>query len=152
MNHQSRILVSEARDNVGAGRVRLLSGGYTDALRPECEQLELLAHPAVRSQLANTRPDYTYVAAVGVDGTQANNQEPAAFGYQNQQSKANLIQSTHLAWAQRLMILAQSSHYSRDCAQPITATSPPTNLMEQTNESCAIAKIVGITLAANRKH
>lgn len=152
MNPQSRILVTGARGMVGSAIVRRLRAeGYTNVLSPGREQLDLLDQTVVRSYLADTRPDYIYIAAAKVGGIQANNLYRADFLYQNLQIEANLIHSAHLAGVQRLMFLASSCVYPRDCPQPIKEEALLTGPLEQTNEPYAIAKIAGIKLAENYK-
>jgi GDP-L-fucose synthase len=68
--------------------------------------------------------------------------------------EANLIHGAHLAGVQRLMFLASSCIYPRDCAQPIKEEYLLTGPLESTNEPYAIAKIAGVKLTEsyNRQH
>ncbi len=155
MNKSSRILVAGARGMVGSAIVRRLqAAGYTDLLAPARTELDLLDQPAVRTYLARTRPEYIFVAAAKVGGIQANNQFRADFLYENLQIEANLIHGAHVAGVQRMMFLASSCIYPRDCPQPIREDYLLTGPLEQTNEPYAIAKIAGIKLAEsyNRQH
>lgn len=148
MNKASRILVAGARGMVGSAIVRRLqAAGYTDVLTPARADLDLLDQPAVHAYLARTQPAYIFVAAAKVGGIQANNQFRADFLYQNLQIEANLIHGAHLAGVQRMMFLASSCIYPRDCPQPIREDYLLTGPLEQTNEPYAIAKIAGIKLA-----
>jgi GDP-L-fucose synthase len=148
MDKSSRILVAGARGMVGSAIARRLqAGGYADLLTPARAQLDLLDQPAVHAYLARTRPTYIFVAAAKVGGIQANNQFRADFLYQNLQIEANLIHGAHLAGVQRMMFLASSCIYPRDCPQPIREDYLLTGPLEPTNEPYAIAKIAGIKLA-----
>jgi GDP-L-fucose synthase len=152
MSPQSRILVAGARGMVGSAIVRrLLAGGYMNVLSPRREQLDLLDQAAVRTYLVDTQPDYMFIAAAKVGGIQANNQYRAEFLYQNLQIEANLIHGAHLAGVQRLMFLASSCVYPRDCPQPIKEEYLLTGPLEPTNEPYAIAKIAGIKLTESYK-
>jgi GDP-L-fucose synthase len=155
MNKSSRILVAGARGMVGSALVRRLqAAGYTDVLAPVRAELDLLDQPAVHTYLARTQPAYIFVAAAKVGGIQANNQFRADFLYQNLQIEANLIHGAHMAGVQRMMFLASSCIYPRDCPQPIREDYLLTGPLEPTNEPYAIAKIAGIKLAEsyNRQH
>ncbi len=98
------------------------------------------------SYLADTRPDFIFVAAAKVGGIQANNTYRADFIYQNLAIETNLIHGAHLADVQRLMFLGSSCIYPRDCPQPIKEEYLLTGPLEPTNEPYAIAKIAGIKL------
>ena len=153
MNHRASILVAGARGMVGSAIVRrLLGAGYANVLSPGREQLDLLDQAAVRSYLAEARPDYIFISAAKVGGIQANNQYRADFIYQNLQIEANLIHGAHLAGVQRLMFLGSSCVYPRDCPQPIKEEYLLTGPLEPTNEAYAIAKIAGIKLAESYNH
>ena len=153
MNHNARILVAGGRGMVGSAIVRRLhAGGYTNVLSPGHEQLDLLDPLAVRYYVAQARPEYIFIAAAKVGGIQANNQYRADFLYQNLQIEANMIHSAHLAGVQRLMFLASSCVYPRDCPQPIKEEYLLTGPLESTNEPYAIAKIAGIKLAESYNH
>jgi GDP-L-fucose synthase len=148
MKQRARVLVAGARGMVGSAIVRrLLAGGYTEVLSPGRAQLDLLDQAAVHTYLAEARPDYIFIAAAKVGGIQANNLHRADFLYQNLQIEANLIHGAHLAGVQRLMFLASSCVYPRECPQPIKEEYLLTGPLEPTNEPYAIAKIAGIKLA-----
>ena len=126
---------------------RLLSSGYTNLLTRTHAELDLLDQRAVHEFLGHERPDYVFVAAAKVGGIQANNVYRADFLYQNLVIESNLIHGAHLAGVQRLMFLASSCIYPRDCPQPIKEEYLLTGPLEPTNEPYAIAKIAGIKLA-----
>jgi GDP-L-fucose synthase len=125
---------------------RLRSGGYTNLVTRTRDELDLLDQRAVHAFLNEVRPDYIFVAAAKVGGIQANNLYRANFLYENLAIEANLIHGAHLAGVQRLMFLASSCIYPRDCPQPIQENYLLTGPLEQTNEPYAIAKIAGIKL------
>jgi GDP-L-fucose synthase len=108
----------------------------------------------VRSFLADTKPDYIFIAAAKVGGIQANNLYRADFLYENLVIECNLIHGAHQAGIQRLMFLGSSCIYPRDCPQPIKEEYLLSGPLEPTNEPYAIAKIAGIKLCEsyNRQH
>ena len=150
MEHSAKIFVAGHRGMVGSAIIRRLqAGGYTNLLTRTHAQLDLLDQHAVNELLAQERPDYIFIAAAKVGGIQANNVYRADFLYQNLTIEANLIHGAHLAGVQRLMFLASSCIYPRDCQQPIKEEYLLTGPLEPTNEPYAIAKIAGIKLAEN---
>jgi GDP-L-fucose synthase len=155
LDKTAKIYVAGHRGMVGSALVRRLqAGGYPNiAVRTRAE-LDLLDQHAVHAFLAEEKPDYLFIAAAKVGGIQANNQYRADFIYQNLAIEANLIHGAHLAGVQRLMFLASSCIYPRDCPQPIREDYLLTGPLEPTNEPYAIAKIAGIKLAEsyNRQH
>ena len=147
MKPSANILVAGASGMVGSAIARRLrAGGYSKLLTPGRTQLDLMDPSAVRSYLAETEPDYIFIAAAKVGGIAANNQYRADFLHQNLLIEANLIHGAHQAGVQRLMFLGSSCIYPRDCPQPIKEEYLLTGPLEPTNEPYAIAKIAGIKL------
>ena len=148
LNHlDAKIYVAGHRGMVGSAIVRHLEAkGYTNIVTRTHAQLDLLDQKAVFAFLAETQPDYLFIAAAKVGGIQANNTYRADFIYQNLVIEANLIHGAHLAAIQRLCFLGSSCIYPRDCAQPIKEECLLTGPLEPTNEPYAIAKIAGIKL------
>jgi len=150
MDQNAKIFVAGHRGMVGSAIIRRLqAGGYTNLLTRTHAELDLLDQRAVDEMLGRERPDYIFIAAAKVGGIQANNIYRADFLYQNLMIEANLIHGAHLAGVQRLMFLASSCIYPRDCEQPIREEYLLTGPLEPTNEPYAIAKIAGIKLAEN---
>jgi len=148
MERSAKIFVAGHRGMVGSAIIRRLqAGGYTNLLTRTHAELDLLDQHAVNELLTQERPDYIFIAAAKVGGIQANNVYRAEFLYQNLMIEANLIHGAHLAGVQRLMFLASSCIYPRDCQQPIKEEYLLTGPLEPTNEPYAVAKIAGIKLA-----
>ena len=147
INLDAKIFIAGHRGMVGSAVVRHLEAkGYTNIVTRTHAQLDLLDQKAVFKFLAETQPDYFFIAAAKVGGIQANNTYRADFIYQNLVIEANLIHGAHLAGIQRLCFLGSSCIYPRDCAQPIKEEYLLTGPLEPTNEPYAIAKIAGIKL------
>jgi GDP-L-fucose synthase len=142
------IYVAGHRGMVGSALVRCLEARrYERIVTRTRSELDLTDARAVNTFLAQSRPDYIFVAAAKVGGIQANDQYRADFLYQNLMIEANLINGAHMAGVQRLMFLASSCIYPRDCPQPIKEDYLLTGPLEATNEPYAIAKIAGVKLA-----
>ncbi len=145
---QQKIFIAGHRGMVGSALVRRLqAGGYSNLLTRTRAELDLTDPHAVHALLAEHRPDYIFIAAAKVGGIQANNEQRAEFLYQNLMIEANLLHGAHMAGVQRLMFLASSCIYPRDCRQPIKEEYLLTGPLEASNEPYAIAKIAGVKLA-----
>ena len=147
MRREAKIYVAGHRGMVGSALVRRLNaGGYANLLVRSHGELDLTDQRAVRSFLAEERPDYIFVAAAKVGGIQANDTLRADFLYQNLAIETSLIGAAHDAGVDRLMFLGSSCIYPRDCPQPIREEYLLTGPLEHTNEPYAIAKIAGLKL------
>jgi GDP-L-fucose synthase len=148
VDRSASIYVAGHQGMVGSALVRRLQAqGYGNIVTRTRAELDLTDSRAVHAFLAQTRPGYVFVAAAKVGGIQANDQYRADFLYENLMIEANLIHGAHLAGVQRLMFLASSCIYPRDCPQPIKEAYLLTGPLEATNEPYAIAKIAGVKLA-----
>jgi GDP-L-fucose synthase len=147
MDKTAPIFVAGHRGMVGSAiERRLKAKQYTNLVTRTRSKLDLLDAAAVARFLRETQPHYIFIAAAKVGGIQANDQCPADFLYQNLMIEANLVHGAQLAGVQRLMFLASSCVYPRECPQPIKEEYLLTGPLEATNEPYAIAKIAGIKL------
>ncbi len=74
MDKNSKIFVAGSNGLVGSAIVRRLqSGGYTNLLTPEIDEIDLTDQKAVASFFAAERPEYVFLAAAMVGGIHANN-------------------------------------------------------------------------------
>jgi GDP-L-fucose synthase len=153
MKRDSKIFVAGHKGMVGSAIVeRLKQGGYTQVITRDRSQVDLTRQDQVHAFLADTRPDYLFIAAAKVGGIHANNTYRADFLYQNLMIEANLIQGAHLAGVQKLMFLGSSCIYPKLAPQPLKEDSLLTGELEPTNEPYAIAKIAGIKLCEAYNH
>jgi GDP-L-fucose synthase len=91
-------------------------------------------------------PDYVFMAAGRSGGIQENQLYPADLMRENLLVACNLL---HQAWrhgVKKLLYLASSCSYPRDCVQPMAEDLLLTGPLESTNEAYALAKISGIKL------
>ncbi|MGM5033857.1 GDP-L-fucose synthase family protein [Tardiphaga sp. 803_E3_N1_3] len=147
MDKNARIFVAGHRGMVGSAIVRrLLAAGYTDIVTQARAGLDLTDSVAVSKFLADTRPDYIFMAAAKVGGIHANDTYRAEFLHQNLMIEANMVHGAWQAGINRMLFLGSSCIYPRDCPQPIREDYLLTGPLEQTNEAYAIAKIAGVKL------
>src|SRR6056297_2474618 len=146
-----RVYIAGHRGMVGGAILRRLesrqaSGEAITLITATHAELDLTDQAAVRTFMAEQRPDVVILAAARVGGILANNSYPADFIYENLMIECNVIHQAYAAGVRRLLQLGSSCIYPRDAAQPMREDALLTGTLEPTNEPYAIAKIAGIKL------
>jgi len=155
MNKKAKIFIAGSNGLVGSAIVRRLqTGGYTNLLTPEIDELDLTDQRAVAAFFAAEKPEYVVLAAAKVGGIHANNTYPAEFIYSNLVIQNNVIHQAYLSRVKRLLFLGSSCIYPKEAAQPMNEDALLTGLLEPTNEPYALAKIAGLKMceAYNRQY
>lgn len=154
-----RIYIAGHRGMVGGAILRRLEarkagGEALDLITRTHAELDLTDQAAVRSFMAEARPDVVILAAAKVGGIHANNTYPADFIYENLMIECNVIHQAFAAGVRHLLQLGSSCIYPRAAPQPMAEDALLTGILEPTNEPYAIAKIAGIKLCEsyNRQH
>jgi GDP-L-fucose synthase len=147
MEANSKIYIAGHRGLVGSAIVRQLEArGFSDLISRTHSELDLTDQAAVRDFFAAEKPEYVILAAAKVGGIHANNTYPAEFIYQNLMIEANVVDAAWRNGVKRLLFLGSSCIYPRAVAQPMREDALLTDVLEQTNEPYALAKIAGIKL------
>ena len=146
-----RVYIAGHRGMVGGAILRRLesrqaSGEAITLITATHAELDLTDQAAVRTFMAEQRPDVVILAAARVGGILANNSYPADFIYENLMIECNVIHQAYAAGVRRLLQLGSSCIYPREAAQPMREDALLTGTLEPTNEPYAIAKIAGIKL------
>lgn len=92
------------------------------------------------------KPDYVFVAAGLSEGIVGNMKHPASLMLNNLSISMNVIDAARQSGVDKLLYLASSCCYPRDCPQPMKPDYLMTGPIEPTNESYSSAKIAGIKL------
>jgi GDP-L-fucose synthase len=142
-----RVFIAGHRGMVGSAILRRLDGEDCILLTADRERLDLRDAQAVRSWMAEHRPQAIFAAAARVGGILANSEAPADFLRDNLLIAANVIDAAHRAGAEKLLFLGSSCIYPREADQPIREEALLTGPLEPTNEAYAVAKIAGVKLA-----
>ncbi|WP_348983363.1 GDP-L-fucose synthase [Vibrio sp. 1CM2L] len=142
-----RIFVAGHKGMVGSAIVRKLEQDENvEVITRDRNDLDLLDSAAVDSFFTNEIIDQVYLAAAKVGGIVANNTYPAEFIYENLTIQNNIIHAAHTHGVQDLLFLGSSCIYPKFAQQPITEQSLLTDVLEETNEPYAVAKIAGIKM------
>jgi GDP-L-fucose synthase len=147
MEQDARIYVAGHNGLVGSAILRRLTReGFTNILTASRRDLDLVEQTAVRTFMADERPEYVFLAAARVGGIAANSRYPADFIYQNLMIEANIIESARRAGVRKLLFLGSTCIYPRLAPQPLREEYLLSGALEPTNEWYAVAKIAGIKL------
>lgn len=147
MDKKTKIYITGHRGLAGSSIVRRLKlAGFGNLLLRTSQELDLLDQKSVTSFLAAEKPHCIIMAAGRVGGIQANITFPAEFMYQNLMMALNIIHGAYLAGVPRLIYLASSCIYPRQCPQPMQEEYLLTGVLEPTNEAYALAKVSGVKL------
>jgi len=108
--------------------------------------MEIHCHKLIHSKLKGC-----YLNSGGIE---VNRQNPAEFLYHNLESQNNIIYSSWKFGVKKLLLIASSCIYPRECPQPMKEEYLLTGPLEPTSESYSVARIAGIRLCQNyrRQH
>jgi len=153
INLGEKIFIAGATGMVGSSIYRTLKKyGYGlnknkgEILTPNRNELNLLDQEKVAYWFAKEKPSVVILAAAKVGGIYANASKPFDFLIENLKIQTNVIESAFKNKVKRFLFLGSSCIYPKHCLQPIKEESLLSGLLENTNESYAIAKIAGIKL------
>lgn len=125
---------------------KLLQEGYTNLITKTSAELDLKDQQAVAEFFEAEKPDYVFLAAAKVGGILANNVYRADFLYENLMIQNNVIHQSYVHKVKKLLFLGSSCIYPKLAPQPLKEEYLLTGLLEETNETYAIAKIAGIKM------
>ncbi len=152
---ETKVYVAGHRGLVGSAVVRRLEQeGYRDLLLLGRDELDLRDQAAVRRLMVTERPRQVYLCAARVGGIQANATLPAQFIHDNLALQTNVIHEAWRTGVERLVFLASSCSYPRDCPQPMKEEHLLTGPVEPTSRPYSLAKIAGVEMcwAYNRQY
>jgi GDP-L-fucose synthase len=147
MKQDARIYVAGSDTLVGAAILRAVKHlGYTNIVGGLEDKLDLTDAAEVDAFIGEGRPDYVFCVAGKSGGIDANQRFPADLMVDNLLVQTHVMRSVHQHGAKKLLYLASSCSYPRECSQPMRVESLMTGPLEPTNEAYAVAKIAGMTL------
>ena len=147
MNLDSRIFVAGHNGMVGSALVRSLRrSGFTNLLLRSKAELDLTRQAEVERFFAENRPEYVFIAAAKVGGLMANKTNRADFITINLQIQTNLIHAAYQQGVKKLLFMASSCIFPRECPQPMMEDSLWSGRLEPTNSPYAVAKLAGIEM------
>ena len=147
ININSKVFIAGHNGMLGSSILRKLKKkGYKRIITRGRKILDLRNQESVIKFLRNKKPDAVIIAAANVGGIKANIQYPANFISDNLQIQTNLISSSHDCNVKKLILFGSSCIYPKHLKKPIKESEIMTGVLEETNESYAMAKIAGIKM------
>ena len=154
ININSKVFIAGHKGMLGSSILRTLKKkGYKKIITADRKKLDLRNQIAVKKFIKNRKPEAVIIAAAKVGGIKANIKYPATFINDNLQIQTNLISSSYTYNVKKLILFGSSCIYPKNLKKPIKESQIMTGLLEETNESYAVAKIAGIKMieAFNRQ-
>ena len=147
ININSKVFIAGHNGMLGSSIFRTLKKrGYKKIITVDKKKLDLRNQIAVKKFIKINKPDAVIIAAAKVGGIKANIKYPANFISDNLQIQTNLISSSHINNVKKLILFGSSCIYPKHLKKPIKESQIMTGLLEETNESYAVAKIAGIKM------
>lgn len=147
MEKDEKIFVAGHEDMIGQALLsRLTADGFNNLITRNSAKLDLSTQKAVFHFFMEERLAYVFLAGTKVGGILANSRYPAEFIFSNLQSQTNIIHAAWQSGVKKLLFLASSCIYPKDCPQPMKEEYLLSGKLEPTSEPYAIAKIAGIRM------
>ena len=146
-SRESSIFVAGHKGMVGSSILRLLKKkNFNNILTVSRSELDLKNKIEVEKWFSKNKPEIVILAAAKVGGISVNSRYPTQFLIENIEIQNNVIINAWKNKTKRLLFLGSSCIYPKYANQPIREEELLSGYLEPTNESYALAKIVGITL------
>lgn len=147
MEKSAKIYVAGAETLIGATILQELERrDYMNTVGGAGEEPDLTNAAEVDAFFAEVAPEYVFIAAGRSGGIQANQKYPADLMRDNLLVESHVIHSAYRYGTKKLLYLASSCSYPKNCAQPMRVESLMTGVLEPTNEAYAVAKIAGMVM------
>ena len=147
INKKNKIFIAGHKGMVGSAIMRTLKkSSYNNLLTSERNKLDLTDTNKVNNWFRENKPEVVIIAAAKVGGIIANTRFPVKFLLDNLKIQNNLIEGAFKNDVSRLLFLGSSCIYPKLAPQPIKEEALLSDLLEETNQWYAIAKISGIKL------
>ncbi len=149
INKNSKIYIAGHRGLVGSSVYKLLvDKGYKNIIFKKKKQLDLRDEKKVEIFFKKNKPKYMIMCAARVGGIVDNRDYPLEFLLDNLLIEKNLLLAAKKFKIKRTIFLGSSCVYPKKSKTPIKESSLLSGKLEKTNESYALAKIVGIKLCS----
>ncbi len=147
INKETSIFVAGHKGMVGSSILRLLKKkNFKNILTVSRSELDLINKIEVENWFSKKQPDIVILAAAKVGGILSNSRYPTQFLLENIEIQNNIIINSWKNKTKRLLFLGSSCIYPKYANQPIKEEELLSGYLEPTNESYALAKIVGMRL------
>lgn len=151
MEPNSKILVLGATGLVGSALVAELKHQYKDAriVSTDSRQCDLTDSEETDCLFEKLKPDYVFNCAAYVGGIESNLNAPSMYLDRNLVIQQNVYDHCIVYGVKKLLFLGSSCMYPANISQPMHPDQLGSGKLEPTNESYALAKLVGFQQAKN---
>ena len=147
MNKNATILIVGHNDIIEKSLTdHFAADHFTRVFSSAAIALNTAIQPAVYDFFAEHKPEYVFLTSTRSGGIEANQKQPAEFIYHNLESQNNVVYAARKFGVKKLLFLASSCVYPKECPQPMKEEYLLTGALEKTSEPYAVAKIAGIKL------
>ncbi len=147
IDKNSKIYIAGHRGFVGNALYHTLKNkDYSNLLTKTREELDLIDQKQTLEFLKTEKPNCVILCAAKVGGILPNSTKPAEFLYENLQIQNNIIHGSYIANVEKLIFLASSCVYPRNCSQPMKEEYLFNGDFEPTNYGYGVAKATGIKM------
>jgi len=147
ISKDSKIFIAGHKGFVGWAVLKnLKNNNYQNIITKDRSDLDLLNQNQAINFFKNTKPECVILCAAKVGGILPNSTQPADFLYQNLQIQNNIIHNAYQFGVKKLIFLASSCVYPRNCPQPMKEEYLFTGDFEPTNYGYGVAKASGIKM------
>lgn len=147
MKATDRVFVAGGETTIGRAILRALDrAGFRDVLAPVRADLPLTDGRAVEAWMEENRPTIAIVAAGKSGGIGLNRRRPAELMLDNLLVATSVVGAAARHDVQRLLYLASSCCYPKECPQPMRPEHLESGPLEPTSAAYATAKLAGIRL------
>jgi len=147
MKVSDSVFVAGGETTIGRAIVRALErSGQREILAPSRAELPLTDARVVDDFVATTQPRIVVVAAGRSGGIGLNRRLPAQLMLDNLLVATSVLEAAARHGVEKLLYLASSCCYPKECSQPMRPEYLGSGPLEQTSEAYATAKIAGLRL------
>ncbi|MFX3627523.1 GDP-L-fucose synthase family protein [Campylobacter sp. LH-2024] len=144
MNKNSKIYIAGHTGLVGSAILRYLKNhGYDNLIFKTHKELDLLDQKAVDNFFEKEKPEYVFFAAAKMGGMMEQIQRRADFLYLNLMMQTNVLHSSFIHQAKKVLYLSSICVYPEITSLPIKESAMLTGELQYINEPYALAKITG---------
>lgn len=147
LKKDSRIFVAGATTLPGSAILNTLDdSGYKNIIKPDISEEDFFSLEKLEQFFIKNKPEFIFAAVGKSGGIGANLKFPADLMTDNLVTGSNIIRCSHKYNVKKLLYVASSCCYPRNCPQPMQENSLFTGPFESSNESYSVAKTSCIKL------
>ncbi|MBN1870894.1 MAG: GDP-L-fucose synthase [Candidatus Omnitrophica bacterium] len=147
MNKESRILIVGHDDIMENSLKAFLKGNnYANIVSSSEIGLNPTIQASVYELFQSFKPEYVFLGSTCSGGIEANENNPAEYLYHNSESQNNILYASWKFGVKKLLYIAATCIYPKDCPQPMNEGYLLTGPLEKTSEPYSVAKIAGVKL------